>query len=110
MTSTAGRTGAPERLEDRIAQAVTGCPGIASLAGGLHLGRGPAGVAVRDTGVEITVVARYGRPIPEIADEVRAAVGPLVPGVPVDVRVDDIATAGDEDAPSRSTGEGDGNG
>nr|WP_239139297.1 hypothetical protein [Sphaerisporangium krabiense] len=97
-----------------MAQAVTGCPGIASLAGGLHLGRGPAGVAVRDTGVEITVVARYGRPIPEIADEVRAAVGPLVPGVPVDVRVNDIATpgdaAGDEDAPSRSTGEGDGNG
>ncbi|MEU9884476.1 hypothetical protein [Sphaerisporangium sp. NPDC051011] len=97
MTSTTetGRTGDPERLADRIAEAVASCPDVDSLAGG-----GPAsylpghrvtGVAVHDTEVEVAVVVRYGRPMPEIADEVRDVVEPLVPGLPVDVRIDDIA-------------------
>jgi uncharacterized alkaline shock family protein YloU len=109
-------------LADRIAEAVTECPDVASLAGGrlgaFLPGRGAAGVSVHDTGVEVAVVARYGRPMPEIADEVRDAVEPLVPGLPVDVSIDDITEAAapgqdsgaPETTPPRSTGEGDGNG
>ncbi|MFC4535044.1 hypothetical protein [Sphaerisporangium dianthi] len=89
-----------EGLADRVARAVQGCPDVASLAGGpvatYLAGRTVAGVAVRDTEVEVAVVARYGRPLAEIAAEVRAAVEPLVPGLPVHIRIDDIALPGQE--------------
>ncbi|MEV7966079.1 hypothetical protein AB0O34_08855 [Sphaerisporangium sp. NPDC088356] len=89
-----------ERLADRVAQAVTACPDVASLGGGpvaTYLsGRTVAGVAVRETEVEVAVVVRYGRPLAEIAAEVRDAVGPLAPGLPIHVRITDI---GAPDAP-----------
>ncbi|MET8144153.1 hypothetical protein ABZU32_27925 [Sphaerisporangium sp. NPDC005288] len=89
-----------ERLADRIAQAVEGCPDVASLAGGpvatYLAGRTVAGIAVRDAEVEVAVVVRYGRPLTEVAAEVRSAVEPLVPGLPVHVRIDDITLPGQE--------------
>lgn len=81
-------------LADRIASAVAGCPGVAALATGplaTYLpGRTVAGVAIRDTDVQIAVIARYGPPLSEVAAQVRAAVAPLVPGLRLDVHIDDI--------------------
>ncbi|MEU8269064.1 hypothetical protein AB0B89_18085 [Sphaerisporangium sp. NPDC049002] len=87
-----------ERLADRVADAVRACPDVASLAGGpvaTYLsGRTVPGVAVRETEVEVAVVVRYGRPLAEIAAEVRDAVGPLAPGLPIHVRITDIGEPG----------------
>ncbi|WP_248964414.1 hypothetical protein [Sphaerisporangium perillae] len=102
MTPPAGTRERPEveQLVDRIAQAVEHCPDVVSLAKGpvaTYLsGRTVPGVAVRDTEVEVAVVARYGRPLAGVAAEVRAAVEPLVPGLPIHVRIEDIALPGNE--------------
>jgi uncharacterized alkaline shock family protein YloU len=86
-------------LADRIAAAVTGCPDVAGLAVipgrpvATYLpGRTVSGVAVRPAEVEISVVARYGPPLPEVAAQVRQAVEPLVPGRTVDVVIADITS------------------
>jgi hypothetical protein len=87
-----------ERLADRIAEAVASCPDVVSMPRGpvaTYLsGRTVPGVAVRDTEVEVAVVVRYGRPLTEIAADVRGAVAALAPGLPVHVRITDIAEPG----------------
>jgi hypothetical protein len=87
----------PGALADQIAGAVTRCPDVAGLTEtpGIPVatylpGRTVSGVAVRAGEVEISVVARYGRPLPQIAEQVRQAVAPLVPGRAVDVVIADI--------------------
>lgn len=90
----AGATERVGRLADQIARAVAGCPGVAGLAAGpiaTYLPRRIVpGVAVRDRTIRVAIVARYGFPLIEVADRVRAAVQPQVPGWPVHVRVDDL--------------------
>ncbi|ASU86444.1 hypothetical protein CDO52_25960 [Nocardiopsis gilva YIM 90087] len=49
------------------------------------------GVSVRENAVAIGVVLRCGRPIPEVAEEIRALVAPMAPGRRVDVSVEDVA-------------------
>ncbi|SDR95117.1 hypothetical protein [Actinopolymorpha singaporensis] len=92
------------RLADLIAAAVGACPDVARLSAGpvaTYLpGRSVPGVAVRDGEVRVAVVARYGRPLAEIAEQVRAAVAPLVPARRVDVTIDDLAI-GDEEQERR---------
>ncbi len=90
-------------LADRIVGAVTGCAAVAGLTGApggpvaTYLpGRTISGVAVRDGEVEVCVVARYGLPLPEVAEQVRQAVAPVVPDRVVDVVIGDIAVAGSE--------------
>ena len=90
-------------LADRIVAAVTGCPGVAGLTQipgapvATYLpGRTVSGVAVRAGEVEVSVVARYGPPLPQIAEQVRRAVAPLVPDRVVDVVIADIALPGAE--------------
>jgi len=90
-------------LADRIVGAVTGCTAVAGLTGApggpvaTYLpGRTISGVSVRDGEVEICVVARYGLPLPEVAEQVRQAVAPVVPDRVVDVVIGDIAVAGPE--------------
>jgi uncharacterized alkaline shock family protein YloU len=85
-------------LADRIVGAVTGCAAVAGLTGApggpvaTYLpGRTVSGVAVRAGEVEVCVIARYGTPLPEVADQVRQAVAPLVPDRVVDVVIGDIA-------------------
>ena len=94
-------------LVDLIVGAVTRCPDVAGLAdapGGpvaTYLpGRTVSGVAVRAGQVEVCVTARYGLPLLEVAEQVRQAVAPLVPGRVVDVVIGDITVpeAGDERA------------
>lgn len=48
------------------------------------------GVAVRDDHVEVGVVVRYGRPLPEIAAEIRRGLAPLSGGRAVHVSVEDV--------------------
>ncbi|WP_226873134.1 Asp23/Gls24 family envelope stress response protein [Microbispora sitophila] len=95
-----GRTGAEEEREvsaRRIADRVLSCPDVADLSRGpfgvvatyLPGGLVP-GVAVRDDVIEVDIVARYGRPLPEVADLVRDAIGDLAAGRRVDVTIADV--------------------
>jgi hypothetical protein len=80
-----------------IARAVVACPDVAALSGGVvsevatYL-PGERVVGVRETldGVEIRIAARWGLPIPLIAEQVRTAVRPLVGAASVLVVVDDL--------------------
>jgi len=87
-------------LVEGVAAAVTAHPAVERLDGGrfgdvatyLPGRRRLVGVRVGESGepVEIAVVLRAGRPIPQAVAELRAAVAALRPG-PVDVTVSDIA-------------------
>jgi len=90
-------------LADLIAAAVISCPGVVGLtqSPGIPVatylpGRTVSGVAVRAGEVEVSVVARYGPPLPQIAEQVRRAVAPLVPDRVIDVVIADIALPGAE--------------
>ncbi|WP_235959868.1 hypothetical protein [Actinomadura macrotermitis] len=94
--------GAAVRLAERVAGVAAAVPDVAALAAGPHnqvvtYRPGPplTGVAIRPDEVEIGVVARFGRPLPEIADEVRTAVRPWTGERPVTVLIADITDAGD---------------
>jgi len=89
---------------DAVAAAALGCPLIAGLTGGrfgevatYRPGRRIEGVREVDGVVEIHVVARWGTPLPEVAEVVRAAVAPLAGGQPVAVFIDDIELPADAD-------------
>ena len=99
-------TSAPAPLTDvdRIAAAVSSCPGVSRLAtGGLipvatYLpGRRVDGVRVTEGRVLVAVVVRYPVPVPQVAAEIRTAVADLVTGQPVDVHIRDVDLP---DAPS----------
>ncbi|MEV4258730.1 hypothetical protein AB0J52_36695 [Spirillospora sp. NPDC049652] len=90
-------TPSPADLAERVAAAVTALPDVAGLSTGrsamlvtYRVGTPVTGVAVRDDAVEIGVVARYGRPLERIADEVRAVAEPLADERRVDVLIADI--------------------
>jgi hypothetical protein len=97
---TAGNDPAPAgaaELADLIVAAVTRIPGVAGLTQipGIPVatylpGRTVSGVAVRPGEIEVCVVARYGLPLPQMAEQVRQAVAPLAPGRAVDVVIGDI--------------------
>ncbi|MEV4892248.1 hypothetical protein AB0K48_22965 [Nonomuraea sp. NPDC055795] len=80
-----------------IAEKARGVPGVAALSGGpfgtvsTYLpGERLVGVAVRDDGVEISIVARNGHPLPQLAATVRREVAGLAGGRPVNIRIDDL--------------------
>ncbi|MEV0973131.1 Asp23/Gls24 family envelope stress response protein [Microtetraspora glauca] len=81
----------------RIAERAASCPDVVALSGGpfgtvaAYLpGETVPGISVRETEIEIHATVRYGRPIPEIAAEIRDAVAPLTGGRHVNVTVDDV--------------------
>ncbi|QBI52714.1 hypothetical protein [Streptomonospora litoralis] len=88
----------------RIAERVRGVPGVVRLSAGPFgtvATPGPGGrvdgVAVRGSGVEVGVVVLLGRPIPDVADEVRETVLAAVGGGggrEVHVSVEDLAEEG----------------
>lgn len=87
---------------EAVAAAAQGCPVVAGLTGGRYgeiatyrPGRRIVGVREAEGAVEVHVVARWGTPLPELADQVRAAVSPHAGGLPVAVFVDDIELPGD---------------
>jgi len=82
---------------DAVAAATLGCPLIADLTGGrfgevatYRPGSRLVGVRMVDGAIELHVVAKWGAPLPEVAEVVRAAVAPYAEGLPVSVFVDDI--------------------
>jgi len=82
---------------EAVAAAALGSPLIAGLSGGrlgevaTYLpGRRVLGVREVDGTVEVHVVARWGPPLTEVGDVVRAAVTPFAGGAPVAVFVEDI--------------------
>lgn len=86
------------RLADRIAAVVASCPQVTGLAGGpiaTYLpGRVVQGVAVGEDQVRIAVVAAYGPPMAEVADQVRAAVRSVAPKLRIDVMIEDLRVPG----------------
>jgi hypothetical protein len=97
---------------ERVAHAAEGVPTVARLsAGSLGVevatylpGRRVRGVRITDDHVEVHVVARWPAVLPEVADDVRAAVTPLAAGLPVEVRIDDLDVPG-LDEPTEPAGE-----
>jgi len=94
-------------LADQIVAVVTSCPGVAGLTQipGIPVatylpGRIVSGVAVRAGEVEVCVVARYGPSLPQLAEQIRQAVAPLVPDRVVDVVIGDIALPEAEKEPA----------
>ncbi len=92
---------------EAVAAAALGSPLIADLTGGrfgevaTYLpGRRLLGVREVDGTVEVHVVAKWGTPLPEVAEVVRAAVAAHTGGAPVAVFVDDIEVP-DEPLPAR---------
>jgi hypothetical protein len=95
-------TRAPVEVIDEIAEAAQACPAVAGLHGGrfgqhttyLH-GRRVAGVTVSSEEILVGVVGCFPASVAEIASQVRASVGTLVPGVPVTVIVEDLLLPGE---------------
>ncbi|WP_328309709.1 hypothetical protein [Actinomycetospora sp. NBC_00405] len=106
----AGSVAAPiardvDALAEPVAAAVLACPSVAGLSGGpfgtvgTYLpGRRVTGVQITDTEVTIRIVARLA-PLRRIEAEVRAAVAPLVSGLPVHLGVDDLVTGEPDPTP-----------
>jgi uncharacterized alkaline shock family protein YloU len=87
---------------EAVAAAALGCPLISGLTGGrfgevaTYLpGRRLLGVREVDGTIEIHVVAKWGTPLPEVAEVVRAAVAAHAGAQPVVVFVDDIEVPDD---------------
>ena len=87
----------PGEVARRVAEAVTGFPDVVELSsGGFGTLATPVqggfvrGVAVRAESVEVGVVVRFGRPLPEIAAEVREGLAALVGGRAVHISVEDV--------------------
>ena len=85
---------------DAIAAIVQVQPGVARLSGGpagvigTYLpGHRVPGVRLAEREIEVHVVARWVSSLPELAEQVRAAVTPLARGRSVSVYIDDIEAA-----------------
>lgn len=96
--ATTGARPAPD-LSEVVAAAVLAVPGVADLHAGSFgqvasylPGRSVTGVRIRPDVTDIHVTLFWGAPVLATADQVRAAVRPLVDGVSarVDVTVDDV--------------------
>jgi len=92
-----------------VADAVVSCPSVHGLAGGVLddvasrlPGRRGQAVRIVDGVVEVHVVARWVAFLPDVADEVRAALAPLVRSQPVTVFIDDVGGAGSAAAIERT--------
>lgn len=93
----------PPELADLVAAAVTRVPGVAGLHAGTFgeaatylPGRRVNGVRLREDVTEVHVTLVYGVPVLEAAERIRSAVTPLV-DTPIEVSVEDIVPAGDQD-------------
>ncbi|WP_159943023.1 MULTISPECIES: hypothetical protein [unclassified Nocardiopsis] len=91
------RDGDPGELARRLAEEAAAFPDVVELSSGafgtlatpVPGGRVP-GVAVRPDSVEVGVVVRFGRPLPELAAELRRGLAPLAGGRTVHISVEDV--------------------
>ena len=93
-----------------VARVVAACPDVAGLSGGVFgeaatylPGDRVVGVREDAGGVEVRIVAYWGRPLPQIAEQVRKAVRAYAGSAPVAVAIDDIETPAE---PGRTPGAG----
>ncbi|GII42464.1 Asp23/Gls24 family envelope stress response protein [Planotetraspora phitsanulokensis] len=84
-------------LAKLVAERARSCPYVAALSAGpfgvvtTYLpGESVPGVSVRDDEIEVSVVASYGSPLPEIAAAVREAIGDAAGGRRVNVTIADV--------------------
>ena len=98
---TAGPTPSPGAAidVDAVAEAVDACPAVVRRSGGAGTevatylrGRRVEGVRTSEGRLEVHIVAAAGTPLRQLADEIRAALGGVAPGVPVDVVIADLAS------------------
>lgn len=82
---------------EAVAERAAGCRSVARLSPGpvgevaTYLpGRRVEGVRLAGGQIEVHVVARWGVRVPDLAAEVRAGVGSIAAGFPIDVHVDDV--------------------
>ncbi len=87
----------PDQTARAIAESTTRFPDVVELSTGAFgtlstvvPGGRIRGVAVRDEYVEVGVVVRYGRPLPEIAAEIRRGLAPEAGGRAIHVSVEDV--------------------
>ncbi|MEV2279085.1 hypothetical protein AB0I72_26230 [Nocardiopsis sp. NPDC049922] len=87
----------PEERAAALAEAAARHPDVVGLSSGAFgtistpvRGGTVSGVAVRPTAVEVGLVTRFGRPIPDIVAEVRDGLAPLAGGRVVHVFVEDV--------------------
>jgi hypothetical protein len=93
-----------EALAERVSAAVLAVPGVAGPHGGRYneiatfrAGGRLVGVRVGEGAepVEVGVVLRLDRPIPEVVAQLRGLVSGLCGGAAVDITVGDVVAAGD---------------
>jgi hypothetical protein len=83
----------PDTEAELIGVTVQGCSSVAALSGQFRSylpGRIIHGVRADADGVEVHIVARYGKPMTDIAAEIQGALQPLLHGRPLTVGIDDI--------------------
>jgi hypothetical protein len=94
----------PDRLAEQVAAAVTAHPAVAGLHGGMFgavatylPGRRLVGVRIGDgtEPVEVAVVLRLDRPIPDVVRALRRQVSTMCGGAAVDITVGDVALPGE---------------
>ncbi|WP_330932420.1 Asp23/Gls24 family envelope stress response protein [Spiractinospora alimapuensis] len=88
---------AEARLAERVAAAARESPDVVDLSAGafgtVHTvlpGDVVSGVSLSASRVEVGVVVRWGRPLPDVAADVRATVAAVVPDRAVDVTIEDV--------------------
>lgn len=103
-------SGRPEsgQLADAVAAAVRAHPAVADLDGGpfgaiaSYLpGRRVVGVRVGQPGepVAVSVVARLGTPLPQLATELRRVIAAVTRSPVIDVTINDVTTGAPDTAP-----------
>ena len=104
MTTVVASPPDPVALAERVAAAVAAHPAVAGLHGGIYgsvatylPGRKLVGVRIGegDEPVEVAVVLRADRPIPETVRSLRREVSRLCGGAAVDITVADIVLPGE---------------
>lgn len=96
-------SGSPEEVARRIADEVVRCTDVVALsAGGFGTLVTPApgghvhGVAVRGAELEVGLVIRFGRPLPDITAEIRRSLVPFAGGRAVHISVEDVVAGLDD--------------
>ena len=98
----------PGELADAVAAAVRAHPAVADLDGGPFCaiacylpGRRVVGVRVGEPGepVEVSVVARLGTPLPQLATELRRVIAAVTGSRVIDLTINDVITGDPSPAP-----------
>ncbi len=89
---------------EAVARVVEGCPSVSRLTSGPGVevatylqGRRVPGVRLAEGRLEVHVAARYGPPMPAVAEEIRQALAGYIGGARVAVFIDELDVDGSDD-------------